>query len=71
MSSPNGNSDIDPRFTDTPRILQALREAYYDAVRLHRAYGVPMVFWENGQIVHVPADQLECGELPHSKLPGC
>jgi len=56
------NGDMDRRFNDTERILAAFHQAYREAVREHRAAGVPMVFWENGQIIEVPADQLECDE---------
>jgi len=35
-----------------------LDRAYRKAVRQHKQNGVPMVFWENGKIIEVPADQL-------------
>jgi hypothetical protein len=28
-------------------------------VRQHRGYGHPMVFWENGKVVEISADQLK------------
>jgi len=49
----------DQVFRDGTAIDAALEQAYRKAVRLHRAYGVPMHFWENGKIVEVPADRLE------------
>ena len=36
----------------------AMREAVNDAVRVHKSLGLPMVEWQDGQIVWVPADQL-------------
>lgn len=56
--NPNGGK-IEEAFRNPELILEALRKSYREAVRLHRAYGVPMVFWENGKVVEVPADQLE------------
>jgi len=50
--------DIDQIFRDGTAIDEALARAYRRAVKQHRQNGVPMVFWENGKIVEVPADQL-------------
>jgi len=51
--------DLDQVFHDGTAIEEALEQAYREAVRQHRASGVPMVFWENGKIVEIPADQLD------------
>jgi hypothetical protein len=40
-------------------IEQAMREAVTEAVQTHKRLGLPMVEWQNGQIVWVPADQLD------------
>jgi hypothetical protein len=50
--------DIDQIFQNGTAIDEALDRAYRRAVRQHRQNGVPMVFWENGKILKVPADQL-------------
>jgi hypothetical protein len=50
--------DIDQIFRDGTAIDDALDRAYRRAVKQHRQNGVPMVFWENGKIIKVPADQL-------------
>jgi hypothetical protein len=50
--------DIGQIFRDGTAIEEALERAYRRAVRQHRQNGVPMVFWENGKIIEVPADQL-------------
>jgi len=50
--------DIGQIFRDGTAIEEALERAYRKAVRQHKQNGVPMVFWENGKIVEVPADQL-------------
>lgn len=50
--------DLDQIFRDGTAIDEALDRAYRKAVRQHKQNGVPMVFWENGKIIKVPADQL-------------
>jgi hypothetical protein len=50
--------DIGQIFRDGTAIDEAMERAYRRAVKQHRQNGVPMVFWENGKIVEVPADQL-------------
>jgi phosphatidylserine/phosphatidylglycerophosphate/cardiolipin synthase-like enzyme len=50
--------DIDQIFRDGSAIDEALERAYRRAVKQHRQNGVPMVFWENGKIIKVPADQI-------------
>jgi hypothetical protein len=39
-------------------IEQAMQEAVNDAIVLHQRLGLPMVEWQEGKIVLVPADQL-------------
>lgn len=43
---------------DDERILRALRLAGRDAAILHKAMGVPLVIWKDGQVVHVPPDEI-------------
>ena len=50
--------DIGQIFREGTAIEEALERAYRRAVKQHRQNGVPMVFWENGKVVEVPADQL-------------
>jgi len=50
--------DIGQIFRDGTAIEEAMERAYRRAVKQHRQNGVPMVFWENGKIVEIPADQL-------------
>jgi hypothetical protein len=50
--------DIGQIFREGTAIEEALERAYRRAVKQHRQNGVPMVFWENGKIIEVPADQL-------------
>ena len=57
--------DISAVFRDGKAIDEAMRQAFHEAVRDHRRTGVPMVFWENGKVVKVPADQVP---LPEDQL---
>jgi hypothetical protein len=50
--------DLDFLFRDGKAIDEALRLSFLEAVRQHRMNGVPMVFWKDGKVVKVPADQL-------------
>ena len=50
--------DLDQIFRDGTAIDEALDRAYRKAVRQPKQNGVLMVFWENGKIIKVPADQL-------------
>jgi hypothetical protein len=54
---------VDEALKDRKRIDAAFRRAFRKAVLEHRRAGVPMVFWEDGKIVHVPADQVPLPEV--------
>ena len=49
---------FDERIRDEALLQAAFRRAFRKAVLEHRRAGVPMVFWEDGKIVEVPADRL-------------
>ena len=38
---------------------EALRQAWRDAVVLHKKLGQPMVVWKDGQVVWIPAEELD------------
>ncbi len=44
-------------------IEQAMQEAANEAVVMHQRLGLPMVEWQDGKIVLVPADQLVADEF--------
>ena len=50
--------DIDALFTDEKVVTEALRKGAHDAMKRHIAAGVPMVSWENGQVVEIPPEKL-------------
>jgi hypothetical protein len=55
--------NIEEVIDDDVAIQAALDRAFRTAVLEHRRAGVPMVFWENGKVVHVPADQVPLPEV--------
>jgi len=55
--------NIEEVIDDDVAIQAALDRAFRNAVLEHRRAGVPMVFWENGKVVHVPADQVPLPEV--------
>jgi hypothetical protein len=49
--------DIERVFREHIVIERALQEAYIDAIDNHIRHGVPMVFCEDGKVIHIqPAD---------------
>ena len=56
-------SPIETAINDDVAIQAALDRAFRKAVLDHRHAGVPMVFWEDGKIIHVPADQVPLPEV--------
>ncbi len=51
--------DIDEIFRDGTLIHKALEEAALEAKRTHQRLGLPAAVWRDGQVVWVPADELE------------
>jgi len=50
--------DLDEVFRNPVAITEALRLAFEDAIETHRRAGVPMVFWEDGKIIHLTAEEV-------------
>ena len=44
---------------DTDRIEAALRRAAREAALAHKREGLPLVIWEDGEVVLVPPDEIE------------
>ena len=43
---------------EVAEIEAAMQAAVQDAILLHKRAGAPMVTWQNGQVVWIPADQI-------------
>ena len=52
------NKGIDEILSRPELIVEAVRRGVRQAVREHKLLGLPMVGWENGRVVEIPADQL-------------
>ena len=46
--------DIGQIIREGTAIEEALEESFREAVRKHRAFGVPMVFWKDGELLKFP-----------------
>ena len=59
MTANSGDDSQLARLDANKRVIeQAMQEAVNDAIVLHQRLGLPMVEWQEGKIVLVPADQL-------------
>lgn len=48
--------DVDP---ENRRLLKLLNAAVREAVLKHKQAGVPIVVWENGQVVCIPPEEIK------------
>jgi hypothetical protein len=51
--------DIGKIFRDGTLIDKALKDAALESKRAHQRLGLPAVAWRDGEVVWVPADELE------------
>ncbi|HEU4556291.1 MAG TPA: hypothetical protein VFS20_00530 [Longimicrobium sp.] len=47
------DKDITALFREGTAVDRAVANAAMDAVRVHRRHNVPLVSWEDGQVVHI------------------
>lgn len=60
MASADTSSAVERAFREPWRVERALDRGVRRAAEFHRAFGVPMVGWENGSVVQYdPADVIE------------
>lgn len=64
MAERNGKG-LDLCTASGDEINEAMKQGVYDALRRHKAAGVPIVVWENGQIVHIPAEEIRIPDEPN------
>ncbi|MCC7495385.1 MAG: hypothetical protein IT204_23750 [Fimbriimonadaceae bacterium] len=43
---------------DSDAVLKALRRGFLAAIRNHQVSGVPMVYWEDGSVIELAADEV-------------
>lgn len=65
MIDPNP-SEVPParRVDDLPRMLQALREAVQEALRMHKRSGNPVAIWRDGRVQWIAP-----GDIPLEPVP--
>ena len=51
--------DVTAIMRDGRAIDRAIAAAGIKALRVHRAAGVPLVIWRDGQVAHVPAEEFD------------
>mgnify|MGYP001593961926 CR=1 FL=1 len=54
-------ADIRAVFDDDAIMDQAMQDAVRDALLDHKRTGDPIVVWQDGKVVWIPADQIELG----------
>lgn len=58
---------IAERIRDFPRIEKALRQGVLNAAQVHKITGVPMVIRRDGELVEVPAEEVEAEILAEER----
>jgi hypothetical protein len=53
-----GEKDIEQIFEDGTLIDEALAQGVQEALRIHKQAGLPIVVWEDGQTVWIPAEKI-------------
>jgi hypothetical protein len=51
--------DIEAIMLDGHRVHRALREAWVKDLIRHKRLGTPIVVWRDGQVVWIPAEEIE------------
>ena len=64
---PGSPKDISRLFREGTPIDEAMSAAFRDAVLQHKRAGLPMVFWRDGKIVWIPADEIELPDPPKNR----
>jgi hypothetical protein len=59
LRNPNTRVDIDAVVRERSQIRAAFEAARRDALLDHKRTGDPIVIWENGQVVWIPAEKIE------------
>jgi hypothetical protein len=55
----NGSVQEVPQGLLHEEALKALRDAVWDVIQDHKRHGIPLIWWRDGKIVHVPPEQAE------------
>lgn len=58
-TKPDQADDLEALLQDDALVGAAMRKAARQAVREHRDEGLPLAMWRDGEVVWVPAEELE------------
>jgi hypothetical protein len=53
---------IPDRMKDNQLLLDAMDQAVYESLRLHKLLGHPIVTWEDGKVKLIPPEQIQLNE---------
>lgn len=56
---PDRGKDLEALLLDDTLIGAALRTAAREAIREHKEEGLPLAMWRDGEVVWIPAEELE------------
>ena len=65
-SQTNGKDPFD-FYSDDAALEKAMGRAVYDALRMHKLLGHPIVIWRDGKVVWVPPEEIELPEELNSE----
>ena len=57
--------DIGKAFREGVVVEEAIDEAAREAAILHKKLGLPLVSWRNGQVVHIPPEEIDVVNWTH------
>ncbi len=58
-NKPDQTKDLEALLQDDALVGTALQTAARQAIREHREEGLPLAMWRDGEVVWVPAEELE------------
>jgi hypothetical protein len=58
MNDENDDRTPAERVNDVERILECMREAVRDALRIHKKLGNPIAVWRDGKVVWIPPEEI-------------
>jgi hypothetical protein len=67
MNSPQNREQLAQLRAEVAVIEDAMRLAARDALLAHKRAGLPVVIWQDGKAVWVPAEQIPLDDAPSSR----
>lgn len=67
VSDETPSEGLRKRIAESDMVVAAVQAGVRDALILHKRAGQPIVVWENGQVVLIPADEIIIPDEPGMK----